>query len=525
MSQESSKTEVFVRKASGLIRPLTGWDGALIALSQLNFLMGLMELWSWGVVTVQQAHYGLAMVFSAPLVFTMGAVWVLLAIMMPRSGGEYVWVSRGLHPALGFMVNFFMVFLALNWTGLNFWLAANVFLPGFLQSLGLTDLASVVAQPINSFLIALILVVIFTIAFIPRVTVQAKILRALFIATFIGWIALVATLIFPTWDLATVLRTKYGIDPESIIQTAISLGYKPGWTLLGSILALPWAMQMWGGWWWAPYAGGEIQNPKKSMWIAVIGATAISIVLYAIPTFLAPLTFGFDLYNALNYIWATNSSLYPSSLPPPYFNYAAQMVTDSYIIKALIGFGFFSSILFIIPSGYFVATRSLFAWAFDRVAPEALAHVSERFHSPVVATVVTGILMAIFAYLQAFTAYWGYLVNLMIVLYLMFMIVFITAIIFPYKRKEIYNNSLIAGWKIFGLPALTVTGILALLVSAFLEYTCLSSPALGGPITWESITAAFSAPIVGLILYYVAYFYRKRQGIDLNLVFKEIPPA
>src|SRR5208282_4547350 len=101
----SNQPKIFLREASGLLRSLTGFEGALIALSQLNFVMGLMELYAWGSVTVSSANYVLSMLVSVPLVSILGIMYVLFAIMMPRSGGDYVWVSRSLHPSLGLMIS------------------------------------------------------------------------------------------------------------------------------------------------------------------------------------------------------------------------------------------------------------------------------------------------------------------------------------------------------------------------------------------------------------------------------------
>jgi len=518
-------SSVFVRQASGLIRSLSGWEGTLIALSQLNILMGLMELWGWGSVTVRQANYGIAMLISIPLVTILGTVWVLYAILMPRSGGEYVWVSRGLHPAIGFMISFFMVFLGLDWTSLNAWLAGNVFLPGFIFSLGSAKLASVVASPHNSFLIAVAVIALFTLAFIPKVKVQGRILQILFFATLIGWCGVLAVQLFPSFTLSHALITNYGVNPSKLISTADSYGFVPGWTLAGTALALPWAMQMWGGWWWAPYAGGEIRNPKRSMWLAVIGATYISIAAMSVLALLAPGVFGFNLQIAMNYLYATHPALYPSNLPPPYYNYLISMVTNNVVLRDIAGFGFFASILFIIPSGFFLVTRNIFAWSFDRVFPEPLAAVSERFHSPINATILAGVLLVILAYLQAFTSFFGYLVNLMIVLYFAFILVSISAIIHPFRDREMYANSLIGGKKFLGLPALSWSGIGGLIVSSYLEYTVLSSPALGGPITWVSIISVILVLVIGLAIYYAFKWYRKRQGFDLSLVFGQIPPA
>src|SRR5260370_1620560 len=40
--------------------------------------------------------------------------------MMPRSGGDYVWVSRTLNPLLGFFANFSLTFVFLTWVAFNF---------------------------------------------------------------------------------------------------------------------------------------------------------------------------------------------------------------------------------------------------------------------------------------------------------------------------------------------------------------------------------------------------------------------
>ena len=201
------------------------------------------------------------------------------------------------------------------------------------------------------------------------------------------------------------------------------------------------------------------------------------------------------------------------------------MVTDNQILRVLGGFGWLASILFIIPSGYFVVTRNFFAWSFDRVFPEPIATVSERFHTPVVSTLITGGLLCVMVYLTAFTSFWGYLVNLMIGLNFAFILISIAAIVFPYKKKALYEKSPIANWKFMNIPAITLVGVASLLVSGFLEYTVLSYPALGGAITWTSIGSVVGVLVFGLVIYFIFKVYRSKQGIELRDVFGEVPPA
>src|SRR5439155_14943240 len=57
---------------------------------------------------------------ATPLVLCFGLVYLYFTQLMPRSGGDYVWVSRTLHPSLGFLVNFSLTFVFLTWVAFNF---------------------------------------------------------------------------------------------------------------------------------------------------------------------------------------------------------------------------------------------------------------------------------------------------------------------------------------------------------------------------------------------------------------------
>ena len=71
--------------------------------------------------------------------------------------------------------------------------------------------------------------------------------------------------------------------------------------------------------------------------------------------------------------------------------------------------------------------------------------------------------------------------------------------------------------------ALIVSGILMALVYAFLSYEFLSAPNVwgGNTLAYGYIVVSF---VAGLAIYALSKMYYKKQGIDIGLAFKEIPP-
>ena len=109
--------------------------------------------------------------------------------------------------------------------------------------------------------------------------------------------------------------------------------------------------------------------------------------------------------------------------------------------------------------------------------------------------------------------------------FLVFLIVAFAAIAFPYRRKDVFNSAEpLARRKIEGIPLITILGVLSVAVSIFTIYSILK-PNIGGKnalsTLFYGIVLAF---IIGAIIYAIAYFVRKSQGIDLSLLQREIPP-
>jgi amino acid transporter len=125
--REASDEGVFIRQSTGLVRRL-GVGDTLIYNAQVTgilLLTGLTILW------VPFAYPGanlwlaflLAGLFAAPMI----GAYALLAVTIPRSGGDYVFQSRLLHPAIGAALTLsgYVIWMAF-WESLNGWLTAQL---------------------------------------------------------------------------------------------------------------------------------------------------------------------------------------------------------------------------------------------------------------------------------------------------------------------------------------------------------------------------------------------------------------
>src|SRR3984957_5552035 len=91
-----------------------------------------------------------------------------------------------------------------------------------------------------------------------------------------------------------------------------------------------------------------------------------------------------------------------------------------------------------------MGTRNMFAWSFDRLAPGKLTTVSDRFHTPVIATITVGGIVALLNYLNIYQGLGSYLLNIIAVMGVAFIISSIAAGVTPWRRPQLH--ALAPGW-------------------------------------------------------------------------------
>jgi hypothetical protein len=74
-----------------------------------------------------------------------------------------------------------------------------------------------------------------------------------------------------------------------------------------------------------------------------------------------------------------------------------------------------------------------------------------------------------------------------------------------------------------GIPVITIIGLITALANAIIGYAILS-PAFIGTLQMNFLLASIGLVILSVIIYFIAYAARKMRGIDLNAVYRYIPP-
>jgi amino acid transporter len=168
--------------------------------------------------------------------------------------------------------------------------------------------------------------------------------------------------------------------------------------------------------------------------------------------------------------------------------------------------------------------RTLFAWSFDGIAPKSVTKVTPG-GVPIVATGIT-IVLAIAAYAWAIfisNSFFQVIVYATLIQLITHTLISISAITFPYRKKELYRAS-VSAKTFLGIPLTVIAGVGAILTTIFLYYCYFHYPFFGlkdkGQLwIWLGGSIAF-----GLIWYYGARAIRSGQGVNVDRVYAEIPP-
>jgi hypothetical protein len=147
-------------------------------------------------------------------------------------------------------------------------------------------------------------------------------------------------------------------------------------------------------------------------------------------------------------------------------------------------------------------------------------------HTPIVAIAVSTAGAIVFMWLIAFKAV--AFLTFIEVLLVVWGAVMVSAVIFPLRRRQLYESSPAKNFKVLGVPIMPVAGAVSAAFSAVMIWLLWKDPIAAGALFKPSkmpvefwITVA--AIVVGTAWYVWIKAYRKRHGINISLAFQQIP--
>ena len=519
-STESAR--VFVRRSSGLVREIGAGD-ALAGNILLVNLVAAAVIVSTLPFTFPGANMPLAILLSLIPALAVGTVYVLFNIAMPRSGGDYVYISRALHPSIGFAANFSFVAWNIIFGGLLGNWIATVYLSGFFASIGLNDVATAVSKPLAAFLIGSVSVLLTAVIVVSGTRLALRLMNLFFYVGMAGLLATVGLIAF-TSHQAFVDAVNNSASYSKIIDAAHTAGYvSPGdWNQVVptiesvALVSLTTLFVM-----FSSYAGGELRNVRRSVPIAIYGSMLIGGLVFFAMAAAAVHSWSNEFIAASNYLNATDPSKYPLSAPPS-FNYFAVLPHPG-ATWAIIANGSFILLVFgNLIFGFITLSRCLFAWSFDRLLPHAITSVNDRTHTPVVAIATIAIATLVMIALYTIYGSVAFLGGATMGLISTFIVAGIAAVAFPYLRRTLYRSSP-ARPDFLGVPVLVIAGVATVILLGAMVWAFLTNATFGAN-GGQGLVFFAGLWVVGFVIFYAVKLLRQRQGVDIDVAFAELPP-
>lgn len=564
--------KLFVRQASGLVREVSvtnalffntaAFVGTGVGWYPVFYTLAFIPVGAAGFTT-----YGWAAIIVGGACVLLGLIFASLATVMPRSGGDYVFTSRlipKVGPFLGWVESFTLVFASLaiiafevpivlrnlqisgrivgigTGSGVfekaNGWFAKGGVItgwPGFIGALiVLTLILWVVIQPSRRFhrivtglsaiaLASAVVMFVFGLIFISKGSFEANLPK------YAGGTTVA--------DLAAAASDN-GFKGTGVGILPISL-----FSFMAGILLLNYI-----GFQYSAYIAGEVTgNVKRGILIAVLGALGIAVLMNSVYTDFLSYRIGLDTQLG----WGGLFWLGDPGLPMGQPNSLPLLATISrpglwplWLFVSLAGTLF---PFLLCPVYLNFISRIGLAWSLDRQAPEWFGEVNERLRAPINSILAALGIAAVFAILQNFALLPESLappegkLNLVATLWFSILMALFTwvmpgvnALVGPFSRRDLLRNAPWREWlPLFGLVWVVFSGVLFWFAGFKPIIDAVS--ALGEPGAEETTLnylnrtgITFTLIFLGLavVIYIIQAARRRAQGVDVAMMYREIPP-
>ncbi len=480
----------FLRNSSGLVKEFKWYDAFF-----LNFsMMGPLASVSYPLFLssfLPGANWIFSILFSAIIMLPLLVNYYLLSIHIPRTAGDYVFVSRALGGRIGVMQGIsLLITLIVSLPVLAYFETIFLLVPG-LQILGVSFHLSALVNAGFTILNSPLYTFLLSIAFIGLaylLSSHKNTYRVLTIMQFISLILILISFIF--FRNAYTEYVNFTPSSSNVTQNFV----------LASVFALSAFMFL-----NAPaYIGSELKNAKRSFFAGYyLAYSAVAVVMLAIVALIEA-----DL-GKVGYINVTLHGFHVPIITSSLLSIASLPYLSMPAIEVLLVITSMTWYFLFIAINFINTPRLMLALALDRILPAKFADVSNG--TPTFSRRIQ-VLIAIL--LSIMMVYYGLSISYIVDSYLFIAWNFLIVAIASLKLSRLDKKLIIVG-------SLSIISQLFIVISTLIYalITPFGGPLFAGNEVFD-LVFMFIPPILGLSVYEIV----KRRNPDIELLFKEIPP-
>lgn len=534
----SGQPTYFVRESTGLVKNISFLDAFSLNISNMSIGPLLTTIAGSTVATlfIVPTVSGLNLVATSLIAFLLAipqiVVYTLMTRRYPRTGGDYVWISRNFGGFFGSTLSFWgytmetLAFLALVAVLTDFAMG-SVGLTMSFTYYGYTGTGAppffnwfnFFSDPATQFVFG---ATPFAAVILLNIWKPKFGYRLVSILTVIGILALLTSVaVLLSAGQAGVKSYIDGTAPflphggTNSTYAALAASYRPSGAPFDANLSniiyimpvmfafvFPWINA-------APAAASEIKSSRTLKWnVPVSAITAFALLTLALGVMYAVAGQPFINSAFSSPAWA-NAGLNFFTL--------SMAVAGNVWVAWFIGIGLILMQFGVIAYGVIIFSRYLLAQSFDRFLPSKLSYVSPKYGSPVVAHLVDLVIaVTLIGFATYFASSFFALFGAIIASMIYFVFIGLAATTHALRKERGSFKAVLA-----------IFGVLNALVFGFIAYQYLTSPTFSiftVPAPWLNESYLTVTLIAGAVIYLVSRWYHMKKGMDISVNYKELPP-
>src|SRR6266540_45668 len=540
MGAAGSRPTLFLRNATGLVKAWSTFDAFIYSFMSVNLVTLALYYGTASGWFVPGGQLLAAVLLTGFFVSFVVVVYAGLVTAMPRTGGDYAWQSRILGGGVAFVLAVSgWWFILWYWTPIYGSILVAEFINPLAATLGWSNVTKFFSTEWGIFVACLITLAYVSVVVTLGMETYARIQK---ISFWVGLAGIAVVCVILAVASASDFQNAFNREAHSLFgasgnacQATLAAGQKAGaspqgfldFSLQPTLLLIPLLLfaLLWPNWGATLY--GEVRGAKeyRKPFYSMFWGLWVTVALVILLSVLFAKTMGWDFYYAANA--ASFAGTAPVTIWPNPIMFAGWLVDNhlfQFVLLLAMGAWFFgwAGTLFL------SSTRVIFAAAFDRILPAWAANISSGRRVPygalVLMIVPSIVVSAIWAYKPDFQSVF---LDATAVLALTFLATVVAAVILPWRRKDLYDASPIARFKVAGVPAITIVGVITGLFLLFMLYQWSFNPdnlyGTSFQKTLSSVWYFVGTYVVAIVIYVAARIVRSRQGIDLSRIHHEIP--